>query len=112
MVDSTAKVAGVGGAAVPEKEEADKKELLELKIHEIAQGCQNQNGLRHGDYHQYRQYCTRRLKRIRSSRGVRFMFGKGKSFVRKVRTVLKYQSNPWMCDRGHPPHVGPSCMAS
>ena len=57
---------------------------LTLKMHEIAKDAQNQNGLRHGDYHQYRQYCTRRLKRVRSSREVRFMFGKGKSFVQKV----------------------------
>lgn len=57
---------------------------LSLKVLEIAKDCQNQNGLRHGDYHQYRQYCTRRLKRVRSSRDVRFMFGKGKSFVQKV----------------------------
>lgn len=57
---------------------------LSLKVHEIAKDAQNQNGLRHGDYHQYRQYCTRRLKRVRSSRQVRFMFGKGKTFVQKV----------------------------
>lgn len=57
---------------------------LTLKVHEISKDAQNQNGLRHGDYHQYRQYCTRRLKRVRSSRQVRFMFGKGKSFVQKV----------------------------
>lgn len=55
-----------------------------LRVHEVAKDCQNQNGLRHGDYHQYRQYCTRRLKRVRSSRDVRLMFGKGKSFVQKV----------------------------
>lgn len=62
---------------------------LSLKVHEIAKDAQNQNGLRHGDYHQYRQYCTRRLKRVRSSRQVRFMFGKGKTFVQKVdRLVL------------------------
>lgn len=61
---------------------------LTLKVHEIAKDAQNQNGLRHGDYHQYRQYCTRRLKRVRSSRQVRFMFGKGKSFVQKVGFLL------------------------
>lgn len=57
---------------------------LSLKVHEVAKDCQNQNGMRHGDYHQYRQYCTRRLKRVRSSRDVRFMFGKGKTFIQKV----------------------------
>ncbi|CAM9304369.1 unnamed protein product [Scytosiphon promiscuus] len=59
---------------------------LSLKVHEIAKDAQNHNGLRHGDYHQYRQYCTRRLKRVRSARQVRFMFGKGKSFVPKELT--------------------------
>eukprot|EP00903_Cladosiphon_okamuranus_P009501 g9053.t1 len=59
---------------------------LTLNVHEVAKDAQNQNGLRHGDYHQYRQYCTRRLKRVRSSRQVRFMFGKGKSFVQKELT--------------------------
>lgn len=66
-------------------EEAPAVAKISLKLHEVAKDCQNQNGLRHGDYHQYRQYCTRRLKRVRSLRGVRFMFGKGKSFVSKVR---------------------------
>lgn len=64
---------------------------LTLKVHEIAKDAQNQNGLRHGDYHQYRQYCTRRLKRVRSSRQVRFMFGKGKSFVQKVGSPLLFK---------------------
>lgn len=62
----------------------EKKERLSLRIHELAQDCQNLNGLRHGDYEQYRQYCTRRLKKLRSSRDVRLMFGKGKTFVKKV----------------------------
>lgn len=57
---------------------------ISLKIHEVAKDCQNRNGLRHGDYHKYRQYCTRRLKRVRSSQQVRHMFGKGKHFVKKV----------------------------
>lgn len=62
----------------------DQHPKLSLKVHEVAKDCQNQNGLRHGDYHQYRQYCTRRLKRVRSSRGVRLMFGKGKAFIQKA----------------------------
>lgn len=71
-------------AAAVEAPAPPAKLSLTLKVHEIAKDAQNQNGLRHGDYHQYRQYCTRRLKRVRSSRQVRFMFGKGKSFVQKV----------------------------
>lgn len=81
MSDTEAAAAAVEAPAPP----AAKNLSLTLKVHEIAKDAQNQNGLRHGDYHQYRQYCTRRLKRVRSSRQVRFMFGKGKSFVQKVR---------------------------
>lgn len=66
---------------------------LSLKVHEVAKDCQNQNGLRHGDYHQYRQYCTRRLKRVRSSRGVRLMFGKEKAFIQKASQVNMRERN-------------------
>lgn len=72
------------GVEIPGEAVAPVAGKLSLKVLEIAKDCQNQNGLRHGDYHQYRQYCTRRLKRVRSSRDIRFMFGKGKSFVQKV----------------------------
>ncbi|CAM9580059.1 unnamed protein product [Ectocarpus sp. 13 AM-2016] len=68
------------------KEAAPSLAKLSLKVHEIAKDAQNRNGLRHGDYHQYRQYCTRRLKRVRSLPQVRFMFGKGKGFVQKELT--------------------------
>ncbi|CAN0188771.1 unnamed protein product [Discosporangium mesarthrocarpum] len=63
------------------------REKFCLKLHEVIKECQNQNGLRHGDYQRYRQYCTRRLKRVRSSKDVRFMFGKGKNFVGKELTA-------------------------
>jgi len=36
--------------------------------------AQLQNGLRHGDYQRYRQYCTRRLRRLRV--GLHFTYGK------------------------------------
>ena len=38
-----------------------KKVLNEIKT------SQNQHGLRHGDYQRYRQYCTRRIARIRKA---------------------------------------------
>ncbi|CAM9335457.1 unnamed protein product [Choristocarpus tenellus] len=60
---------------------------LSLKVHEVIKECQNQNGIRHGDYQRYRQYCSRRLKRVRSSRDVKFLFGKGKNFVPKELTA-------------------------
>ncbi|KAL0583355.1 hypothetical protein ABG067_006735 [Albugo candida] len=40
-----------------------------------------QNGLRHRDYQRYRQYCARRLRRIRKS--ANFLHGKGKTFLKR-----------------------------
>lgn len=48
---------------------------------ETVKAAQLQNGLRHRDFQRYRQYCTRRLARIRKS--VKFTHGKGKVFVNK-----------------------------
>lgn len=80
------------------KEPAPSLAKLSLKVHEIAKDAQNRNGLRHGDYHQYRQYCTRRLKRVRSLPQVRFMFGKGKGFVQKVcSSFLSLTFCCWFC---------------
>jgi len=38
-----------------------------LEIAEFTRNLQSQNGLRHGDYHRYRRFCTRKLHRLRSS---------------------------------------------
>lgn len=38
-----------------------------LEIAEFTRSMQSQNGLRHGDYHRYRHFCTRKLHRLRSS---------------------------------------------
>lgn len=48
---------------------------------ETVKAAQMQNGLRHRDFQRYRQYCTRRLRRIRKS--VKFMHGKGRAYVNK-----------------------------
>ena len=40
---------------------------LNLDIAEYTRNLQSQNGLRHGDYHRYRHFCTRKLHRLRSS---------------------------------------------
>lgn len=50
-----------------------------LAILETIKQAQLSNGLRHGDYQRYRQYCSRRLRRIRQQ--LNFKFGKGKTFV-------------------------------
>lgn len=56
-------------------------EAFSVSILELIKTSQMQNGLRHGDYMRYRQYCTRRLRRIRKS--IKFTHGKGKQFLPK-----------------------------
>uniref|UniRef100_A0AAV1UYH6 Signal recognition particle subunit SRP68 n=1 Tax=Peronospora matthiolae TaxID=2874970 RepID=A0AAV1UYH6_9STRA len=56
-------------------------EVLSVPILETVKAAQLQNGLRHRDFQRYRQYCTRRLRRIRKS--VKFTHGKGKQFINK-----------------------------
>ncbi|CAI5743743.1 unnamed protein product [Peronospora destructor] len=56
-------------------------EVLSVPILETVKAAQLQNGLRHRDFQRYRQYCARRLRRIRKS--VKFTHGKGKQFINK-----------------------------
>jgi hypothetical protein len=53
----------------------------DYKVLETVKAAQLQNGLRHRDFQRYRQYCTRRLRRIRKS--MKFMHGKGKLYINK-----------------------------
>jgi len=41
-----------------------------LEISEFTRNSQSTNGLRHGDYHRYRHYCTDKIRRVRSSLGM------------------------------------------
>ena len=54
--------------AMPDAE-AVPEELPVLSLHVLStiKNSQMQNGLRHGDYQRYRQYCSRRLHRLRKS---------------------------------------------
>jgi len=61
--------------------ESDSNPLISLKIHQKIKLTQSQNGLRHNDYHRYRQYCSRRLRRIR--RAIKFTHGKGRAFMKR-----------------------------
>merc|ERR550514_1093166 len=47
-----------------------------LPILQIVTTAQAQNGLRHNDHHRYRQYCYRRLQRIRKA--LKFHHGRGR----------------------------------
>ena len=49
---------------------------LSLEIFNLIKSSHAQHGLRHGDYVRYRQYCTRRLHRLRKAVGL--MQGKGR----------------------------------
>ncbi|CAG2162591.1 unnamed protein product [Oppiella nova] len=43
------------------------KDSITFEILHVVKEGQSQHGLKHGDYHRYRQYCSRRLRRIRRS---------------------------------------------
>jgi signal recognition particle subunit SRP68 len=58
-----------------------------LCILEVVKSAQATNGLRHNDYQRYRQYCTRRLRRVRKSK--KFTYGKGRAFIKKEVTAEK-----------------------
>ncbi len=67
-VDSNHNPPGIGPFSVP--------------IHSLTSQCRYMHGLRHGDFEGYRRYCTRRLRRLRSSQDVRFMLSKGKQWIK------------------------------
>lgn len=53
---------------------------VSLEVFNVIKSSQAQHGLRHGDYVRYRQYCSRRLHRVRKAVG--FLHGKGR-YVKK-----------------------------
>lgn len=57
---------------------------MHFDILETIRTAQMQNGLRHGDYSRYKQYCARRLRRLRTGKGVDWKHGNGKKFVPRV----------------------------
>ncbi|XP_068177425.1 signal recognition particle subunit SRP68 [Antennarius striatus] len=75
-------------AKIPSMDE-NKKKLpdggLGLEILQIIKESQQQHGLRHGDYHRYKNYCTRRLRRLRKALG--FKLGNRHKFIGKKITV-------------------------
>ena len=69
----------------PEAEEtaspAEQAPRVSLHILQTIRTAQSQHGLRHGDYGRYRQYCTRRLRRL--YRSTKFLHGH-KRFAKKT----------------------------
>lgn len=73
MAEAVPPLVGDDSAAAEPEEELPE---LSLDILDIIKTAQSQHGLRHGDYGRYRQYCSRRLQRLRRSVG--FTHGKGR----------------------------------
>jgi len=62
-------------------------ESYTLRVLNIIKEAQQTHGLRHGDYQRYRQYCSRRIRRIR--RSLNFLQGtKHKVIPKKVTEVM------------------------
>ncbi len=62
--------------------------LFSVPIHSLTSQCRHVHGLKHGDFAGYRRYCTRRLRRLRSSQDVRFMLSKGKQWIKGKRVEV------------------------
>ena len=67
--------AAAAEAAAALMEEEDLPDVS-LDIFDVSKTAQAQHGLRHGDYGRYRQYCSRRLHRLRKA--TRMTHGKGR----------------------------------
>jgi RNA-binding signal recognition particle 68 len=63
------------------------RERLALHVYELIRDNQNSNGLLNGNYDQYLKYCSRRLRRVRTDKSVKFTFGRGKHFQNKTLTA-------------------------
>ena len=77
------------GAIEQSPVEEGEEEMLEevgLEIFNVIKSGHAQHGLRHGDYVRYRQYCTRRLHRIRTALG--FLHGKGRYVIKTLEPRL------------------------
>eukprot|EP00794_Sanderia_malayensis_P008838 gene8838-9784_t len=94
---------GIKQEEIGESEEKQEKEAEEtvftLEILPIIKEAQQRHGLRHGDYQRYRQYCARRLGRIRHS--LHFSLGsrhgyKGKRLTKEIVNNVRYLQIPLM----------------
>lgn len=64
--------------------EEGKKTLYTLKVCTVVREAQLAHGLRHSDYQLYRQYCSRRIRRLRKN--LDFIQGDRKNFRKKLVT--------------------------
>ncbi|XP_054160646.1 signal recognition particle subunit SRP68-like [Oppia nitens] len=87
------------------------KDSISFEILHVVKETQSQHGLKHGDYHRYRQYCSRRLNRLRRSLNYVQSSGKARStyqpklvtnqLVTEAKTAkkdpIRYLMIPLMC---------------
>ena len=71
-----------GAEAVEAMMEEEDLPDVTLDIFDVSKTAQAQHGLRHGDYGRYRQYCSRRLHRLRKA--TRMTHGKGRYLKRPL----------------------------
>lgn len=75
-----------GGLKEPEEEDLEAilaaMPQLNLDIFDLVKSSRAQHGLRHGDYLRYRQYCARRLHRLRKT--LKLTQGKGRFVKRPI----------------------------
>ena len=53
---------------------------------ETIKAAQDKNGLRHHDYLRYRQYCCRKLRRLRTGKQIKLTHGRGRRYVKREVT--------------------------
>jgi signal recognition particle subunit SRP68 len=69
------------------KGEAIEAPKFDLEILATALSARGTNGVKHLDYRRYRQYCARRLRRMRTNPNVSFTHGKSRSYVNRRVTA-------------------------
>jgi len=84
---------------ISEVEEETNLQSYVIELLPLIKEAQQHHGLRHGDYQRYRQYCQRRLKRIRHC--LNFKLGtrhgyKGKKITKEIITDVRFLHIPLM----------------
>lgn len=72
-------------APVEKPSKAPRKTLATVKVLKVVKEAQLAHGLRHNDYQLYRQYCSRRIRRLRKN--LKLIQGDRKNFRKKEVTV-------------------------
>lgn len=65
---------------------AAERPIFSIRVLQLIQTAQSQHGIRHNDYDRYRQYCSRRLRRL--YKGTKFLHGKGRYVKKKLEVPM------------------------